>query len=97
MPRIVCRSCGGVVYATAPIEQLVADERTCSRCGAALFGDRRAIDRRVVNRRVNPTEDPGSPEEDERRLAERRSDQRRTGLRRKAEGERPRGGPGRRA
>ncbi len=76
MPRIFCRSCGREVYATAPVEQLFADERRCPSCGAALHNDRRAVDRRVRNRRENPPDDPGPPS-DERRIGERRSGRRR--------------------
>ena len=80
MPRIICRTCGREVYATAPIEQLFADERRCPRCGAPLQNDRRAVDRRVSNRRVNPPEDPGPPEiPGERRVEDRRKDRRRHG------------------
>jgi hypothetical protein len=79
VPRIVCRACGREVYATAPIEQLFADERRCPRCGAPLQNDRRASDRRVADRRVNPPDDPGPPPEGERRVTERRKDPRRRG------------------
>lgn len=78
MPRIICRTCGREVYATAPIEQLFADERRCPRCGAPLQNDRRATDRRQANRRENPPDDPGPPEaEGERRVKDRRADRRR--------------------
>lgn len=80
MPRIVCRTCGREVYATAPIEQLFADERRCPRCGASLQNDRRATDRRETNRRENSTEDPGPPPEvEERRVEDRRGNRRRNG------------------
>ncbi|MES2209033.1 MAG: hypothetical protein V4515_02470 [Chloroflexota bacterium] len=79
MPRIICRACGREVYATAPIEQLFADERRCPRCGAALQNDRRAIDRREVNRRLNAPDDPGPPEGLERRVEDRRESRRRKG------------------
>jgi hypothetical protein len=72
MPRIVCRACGREVYATAPIEQLFADERRCPRCGSPLQGDRRAVDRRTAERRENPPDEPGPPDEDERRVGDRR-------------------------
>ena len=62
MPRIICHTCGREVYATAPIEQLFADERRCPRCGAPLQNDRRVTDRRQVNRRENPSEESGPPE-----------------------------------
>lgn len=77
MPRIVCKSCGREVYATAPVEQLFADERKCSRCGASLSNDHRAKDRRLTLRRKNPADDPGPPADTERREAERRSGQQR--------------------
>jgi hypothetical protein len=80
MPRIICRSCGREVYATAPIEQLFADERRCPRCGAPLQNDRRTTDRRVEDRRVNPPDDPGPPTPPgERRVGERRQGKRRLG------------------
>lgn len=80
MPRIICRTCGREVYATAPIEQLFADERRCPRCGAPLQNDRRATDRRETNRRENPSDDPGPPEDEgERRVKDRRGDRRRGG------------------
>jgi len=87
MPKIVCRACGREVYTTAPIDQLFAEERRCPRCGAQLQGDRRAIDRRTMNRRVLPPDDPGPPEDAERRIEQRRKDLRRRGD----------GGPGRRS
>jgi DNA-directed RNA polymerase subunit RPC12/RpoP len=80
MPRIICRACGREVYATAPIEQLFADERRCPRCGTPLQNDRRDTDRRVRHRRENPPADPGPPAgEDERRVDERRKGRRRQG------------------
>lgn len=79
MPRIVCRTCGREVYATAPIEQLFADERRCPRCGAPLQNDRRAEERRKIHRRANPQDEPGPPTEVERRVQERRADRRREG------------------
>ncbi len=82
MPRIVCRTCGREVYATAPIEQLFADERRCPRCGAPLQNDRRDVERRRVSRRVNPAEEPGAPEPP----GELRVDERRKGRRRHGEG-----------
>jgi hypothetical protein len=81
MPRIICRTCGREVYATAPIEQLFADERRCPRCGAPLQNDRRGPDRRREERRVNPPEDPGPPPG----TGERRVDERRKGPRRRAD------------
>jgi len=80
MPRIICRTCGREVYATAPVERLFADERRCPRCGAPLQNDRRAIDRRIVNRRVKPPNDPGPPiPPGEQRTQERRQGRRRNG------------------
>jgi hypothetical protein len=80
MPRIICRTCGREVYATAPIEQLFADERRCPRCGAPLQNDRRGHDRRVEDRRVNPPDNPGPPPGmAERRVGERRKGPRRRG------------------
>ena len=79
MPKIVCRTCGREIYTTAPIEQLFADERRCPRCGALLQEDRRSLDRRTIHRRVNPPDDPGSPEDTERRVDERRTSRRRRG------------------
>jgi hypothetical protein len=80
MPRIICRTCGREVYATAPIEQLFADERRCPRCGAPLQNDRRGSDRRAGDRRVNPPDNPGPPPETgERRVEERRKGPRRRG------------------
>jgi len=79
MPRIICRNCGREIYTTAPIEQLFADERRCPRCGASLQDDRRDTDRRLNLRRVNPQDDPGPPEESERRIEERRKVRRRRG------------------
>lgn len=87
MPRIICHTCGREVYATAPIEQLFADERRCPRCGAPLQNDRRVTDRRQMNRRENPSaesgptessEEPGPTESSaERRGKDRREDRRR--------------------
>ena len=79
MPTIVCRTCGRVVYTTAPLESLFAEERRCPRCGAFLEVDRREGNRRHVNRRQNPPDDPGPPSGVERRVAERRSGRRRKG------------------
>ena len=65
MPRIICHTCGREVYATAPIEQLFADERRCPRCGAPLQNDRRVTDRRQMNRRENPSAESGPTESSE--------------------------------
>ena len=87
MPRIICHTCGREVYATAPIEQLFADERRCPRCGAPLQNDRRVTDRRQMNRRENPSAESGPTESSaesgppessaERRVKDRREDRRR--------------------
>lgn len=79
MPRIICRNCGREIYTAAPIEQLFADERRCPRCGASLQDDRREAERRLNVRRLNPQDDPGPPEDAERRLEERRKIRRRRG------------------
>jgi DNA-directed RNA polymerase subunit RPC12/RpoP len=79
MPRIVCRACGREIYTSAPVEDLFAEERRCPRCGASLQDDRRATDRRTLNRRENPPQDPGPPEDLERRVEERRKTGRRRG------------------
>jgi hypothetical protein len=42
-----------------------------------LNGERRDDERRTYNRRVNPTDTPGSPEAEERRVEERRLARRR--------------------
>lgn len=78
MPRIICRTCGREVYATAPIEQLFADERRCPRCGAPLQNDRRATDRRQANRReIQPMHRVRPKSTEERRVKDRREDRRR--------------------
>jgi hypothetical protein len=51
MTPLACFKCGGTLLATAPLAQLLADERICPRCGALLQGDRRAVERRVYFRR----------------------------------------------
>lgn len=79
MPRIVCRTCGREIYTTVAIEQLLADERRCPRCGAPLQDDRRVGDRRKVHRRGNAPADPGPPDGTERRVAQRRDARRRRG------------------
>jgi hypothetical protein len=90
MPRIFCRTCGREIYATAPAEQLFADERRCPRCGAALQNDLRANDRRTTVRRQNPPDEPGPPGGVERRTGERRQGRRR----RDDSGQRPLGQDG---
>ncbi len=79
MPTIVCRTCGRVVYTTAPLSDLFAEERRCPRCGAFLDADRRQGNRRQVNRRQNAPDDPGPVNGLERRVAERRQGRRRKG------------------
>ena len=77
MPRLVCRSCGRQIYATAPLESLFAEERRCPRCGANLNDDRRADERRLLARRQNPAAEPGPPATGEQRIEERRKGSRR--------------------
>ena len=77
MPTLVCHACGRVVYTTAPLGDLFAEERRCPRCGAFLEVDRRLGNRRLVNRRQDTPEDPPPPDGVERRIAERRSGRRR--------------------
>ena len=77
MPTIVCRTCGRVVYTTAPLNELFTEERHCPRCGAFLEVDRRQGNRRHHDRRENPPDDPGPPNGIERRVADRRSGGRR--------------------
>ena len=79
MPTIVCRTCGRVVYTTAPLEALFAEERRCPRCGASLEIDRRGGNRRHYQRRQNPPNNPGPPSGVERRVADRRKHRRRRG------------------
>jgi hypothetical protein len=78
MPTIVCRTCGRVVYTTAPLDALFAEERRCPRCGAGLDPERRTPgNRRHHHRRQNPPDNPGPPDGMERRVAERRKQRRR--------------------
>lgn len=79
MPTIVCRTCGRVVYTTAPLSALFAEERRCPRCGAFLEVDRREGNRRLHDRRQNPPDDPGPPNGIERRVADRRESRQRKG------------------
>jgi phage FluMu protein Com len=78
MPTLACRVCGRVVYTTAPLDALLADERRCPRCGAVLdTEERRVAARRKGARRCNPADDPGPPQDVERRIADRRQNRRR--------------------
>jgi hypothetical protein len=76
MPNLACRICGRVVYTTAPLDSLFAEERRCPRCGGMLFPDRRVANRR----RPEQPGDEGSPRslepyaEDRRRTNRRRDD-----------------------
>ena len=80
MPTLACRICGRVVYTTAPLDELLPEERRCPRCGAFLDRERREVDRRTSVRRVNPPDDPGPPGGyTERRHMERRTYRRRQG------------------
>lgn len=72
MPTLACRICGRVVYTTADLASLFAEERRCPRCGAVLFAERRTTNRRKWERRVNRPDVPGPPGSFERRQAERR-------------------------
>jgi ribosomal protein S27AE len=72
MPSLACRICGRVVYATAELDTLFAEERRCPRCGYVLAAERRTGNRRKAERRQNAPDVPGSPGGVERRLAERR-------------------------
>ena len=77
MPTLACRVCGRVVYTTAGLDTLFAEERRCPRCGSILFAERRVGSRRKRERRVNPSDIPGPPGSFERRTRERRTDIRR--------------------
>jgi hypothetical protein len=74
---LACRICGRVVYATAALDALTAEESRCPRCGGVLFSDRRAGNRRKGQRRQNPAGVPGPPSGIERRVADRRRKKRR--------------------
>jgi phage FluMu protein Com len=77
MPMLACRTCGRVIYATAPLDHLLAEERRCPRCGAMLNEERRADNRRKVARRSGPAEDGAGFGGAERRTVERRELRRR--------------------
>ena len=77
MPTLACRICGRVVYTTAPIDALFAEESRCPRCGGVLYPERRETNRRKIQRRQNPPENPGPPNDVERRGADRRVRRRR--------------------
>jgi hypothetical protein len=78
VPKLACRTCGRQIYTVAPLQELIADERRCPRCGAYMDADRREDERRRWNRRVNPPDRPGPPEGvGERRVGERRVNRRR--------------------
>jgi hypothetical protein len=77
MPTLACRICGRVVYTTAAIETLFAEESRCPRCGGPLWEERRTSNRRKWQRRQNPDHDPGPPGGMERRGADRRVTRRR--------------------
>jgi phage FluMu protein Com len=79
MPTLVCRTCGRVLFTTAPLSDLFAEERRCPRCGAFMDSERREGNRRKADRRENPTEEPGPPGKAERRVADRRVGRRRKG------------------
>jgi phage FluMu protein Com len=77
MPSLACRVCGRVVYTTAGLDTLFAEERRCPRCGSILQAERRVDNRRKRERRVNPADVPGPPGSFERRTRERRTKARR--------------------
>ena len=77
MPTLACRVCGRVVYTTASLDSLFAEERRCPRCGSMLYAERRADNRRRTERRNNRPDVPGSPGSFERRANERRKQPRR--------------------
>lgn len=72
MPSLSCRICGRVVYTTANLDSLFAEERRCPRCGGHLFPERRIGQRRKTERRRNPPDVPGPPGSFERRQQQRR-------------------------
>ena len=74
MTPLACFKCGGTLLATAPLAQLLADERLCPRCGASLHGDRRTSERRVHLRRQVQV---AVPARKDRRVADLRRGQRR--------------------
>jgi len=77
MPTLACRICGRVVYTTAELDSLFAEESRCPRCGGPLFGERRETHRRRIQRRQNPPDNPGPPHSVERRGRDRRVRRRR--------------------
>lgn len=72
MPNLACRICGRVVYTTASLDSLFAEERRCPRCGYVLAAERRVDNRRKTERRKNRPDVPGPPGSFERRVGERR-------------------------
>jgi hypothetical protein len=72
MPRLACQTCGRQLYTVSPLDSLSGEERRCPRCGAFLDVERREDPRRMIDRRNNPSDDPGPPEAEERRIAKRR-------------------------
>ena len=77
MPTLACYICGRVVYTTASLDNLFAEESRCPRCGNVLNLERRKDNRRKGERRVNPPDVPGPPGSFERRQGERRKLKRR--------------------
>jgi ribosomal protein S27AE len=77
MPRLACWSCGRQLYTVSPLDSLFAEERRCPRCGAFLNAERRDGERRTHHRRQNPADEPGPPEDSERRVEQRRKLRRR--------------------
>lgn len=74
MPRLACFTCGRSFWATAPVAQLLREERRCPRCGAQLNDDRRVSDRRMRDRRMM---NAGPPPEGDQRVSDRRHGARR--------------------
>jgi DNA-directed RNA polymerase subunit RPC12/RpoP len=77
MPTLACRICGRIVYTTAALDNLFAEERRCPRCGHVLEQERRTSNRRKLERRQNPPDSPGGPGGVERRMGDRRVARRR--------------------
>jgi hypothetical protein len=65
-----------VVYTTAALDSLFAEERRCPRCGGMLHAERRTDNRRTIERRRNRADVPG-PRQLRATAAERRRDKRR--------------------
>ena len=77
MPTLAYRICGRVVYTTADLDNLFAEETRCPRCGNLLSPERRADNRRKHERRYHRPDVPGAPGSFERRANDRRRHKRR--------------------